>query len=192
MPDPHYFATWAFSIEAVQRERTTADTFNCPRSPELRCRWNVKGSWCDPRQKVPYAQQRHFGFHYWGRLAWIYHWRHVQLSAVTWTSMSLERRRKLMWSGAEMPDLHYFATVAFSIEAVQCERTTVDTFNYPPLPELRCRWNVEGSGCASGPKCQICNTLLRGLSQLRPSSVSVSLSTRSTVRRHLNFDDAGT
>jgi len=44
MPDLHYFATWPFSAEAVQREQITADTFNCPRSPELRRRRNVQGS----------------------------------------------------------------------------------------------------------------------------------------------------
>jgi len=34
MPDLHSIATWAFSIEAIQRERITVDTFNCPPSPE--------------------------------------------------------------------------------------------------------------------------------------------------------------
>jgi len=71
-----------------------------------------------------------------------------------------------MCSWAELPDLHYFATAAFYFEAIQRERTTVD--------------------------CQICTTLLLWLSLLRSSSVSVPLSTRSTVRRHLNFDVAGT
>jgi len=57
MPDMHYFATLAFSIEVVQRDRITIDTFNCPSSPELRCRWNAYKEVDVSLQKVPYAQQ---------------------------------------------------------------------------------------------------------------------------------------
>jgi len=171
----HSSGIWAFTTGTVQLERTTAGAFNYLLWPELQ--WNIEGSWRIPGHNVPCSQQRHLSFHCWGRLPWTYHWRHVQLSAVTWTSMSLERIRKLACCAAKIPDLHCFDTWPLTFGAVQLECTTDDTLNCPPSPELRCRWNAEGSWCVPGEmpdlQCFGAQTFNTGAFQLECTSLNV-------------------